>query len=237
MKVIKNLFCILFFGMFVQSAHSQILISLLFGDKLNSEGIEFGLEGGFTFMDIGALQANDRLSGFNLGLYFDIRLKESWWVYTSLIAKSEYGVSGLSDSDLALLQVAPQGEGGTHSQYINSIQLPAFIKYRFENRIYAEAGPQVGLMFRSWVQFDSDADGTQTRVRVRNNDAINNFDVGGAVGLGYRLKPGPAGMTLGIRYYQGFVNVVSGLSGSRNNYFYLKFNIPIGAGKKNDTAP
>ena len=26
--------------------HSQVLLSVIFGDKLNSEGLEFGLEGG-----------------------------------------------------------------------------------------------------------------------------------------------------------------------------------------------
>jgi hypothetical protein len=215
-----------------QFASSQVLISLIFGDKLNSDGIEFGLEGGFNYMDIGALQANDRLSGFNLGFYFDIRLEGAWHLYTGVLAKSGYGTKGLTEPDLALLQVASQGEGGTHSQYINSFQLPAFIKYRFPSRIYAEAGPQFGLMYKSWVQFDSDIDGTQTRIRVENKDAINTFDVGGAIGVGYRLKPGPAGMTLGLRYYQGFTNAIKGLSGSRNNALFLKFNIPIGAAKK-----
>lgn len=236
MKAIRKILCVLFLGMSLQSAHSQILISMLFGDKLNSESMEFGLEGGFTFMDIGALDANDRLSGFNLGLYFDIRLQGPWRLYTGFLAKSGYGARGLSEADLALLQATPQGEGGTYSQYINSFQLPAFMEYRFPNRIYAEAGPQFGLMFRSWVQFDSDADGTETRIRIENKEALNTFDVGGAMGFGYRLSPGPAGMTLGLRYYQGFTNAVKGLSGSRNSAIYLKFNIPIGAAKKSTSV-
>ena len=236
MRTLKNILCVLFFATTLHSAHSQILISMIFGEKLNSEGIEFGLEGGFAFMDIGALDADDRLSGFNLGFYFDVRLDGPWRLYTGVLAKSGYGTRGLTDSDLALLQAAPQGEAGTHSQYINSFQLPAFIKYRFPSRIYAEAGPQFGLMYKSWVQFDSDMDGTQTRIRIENKDAISTFDVGGAIGVGYRLKPGPAGMTLGLRYYQGFTNAIKGLSGSRNNFFYLKFNIPIGAGKKTNTS-
>lgn len=235
MKVKKVLFA-LFILMGLQTARSQILISMLFGDKLNSEGMEFGLEGGFTFMDIGTLDANDRLSGFNLGFYFDIRLEGPWRLYTGFLAKSGYGARGLSEADLALLQATPQGEAGTYSQYINSFQLPAFIEYRFPSRIYAEAGPQFGLMFRSWIQFDSDAEGTETRIRIENKDALNTFDVGGAIGVGYRLRPGPAGMTLGLRYYQGFTNAVKGLSGSRNNAIYLKFNIPIGAGKTAGTG-
>ncbi|MCD4788577.1 MAG: hypothetical protein K8R37_01155 [Bacteroidales bacterium] len=34
------------------SSQSQILISLILGDKLNSEGLEFGLEGGFNWSNV-----------------------------------------------------------------------------------------------------------------------------------------------------------------------------------------
>ncbi|WP_417199498.1 hypothetical protein [Bizionia sp.] len=33
----------------VQAVSSQVLITLLLGDKLNSPNIEFGLEGGYNF--------------------------------------------------------------------------------------------------------------------------------------------------------------------------------------------
>ncbi|UCE70556.1 MAG: PorT family protein [Flavobacteriaceae bacterium] len=220
----------------VQIASSQVLISLLFGDKLNSDAIEFGLEGGFNFSDLGALDANKRLTTFNLGFYFDIELKDAWRLYTGVLVKSKLGVENLSDADLLLLGVNPDQEGGTYSQYINNFLVPALIKYRFPSRIYAEAGPQFGLLYKSWVQFDSDVDGTETRIRIENKDVLNTFEVGGVIGAGYRLRPGPAGMTLGIKYYQGFTNAIKGLSGSRNNAIFLKFNVPIGAGKKRENT-
>ena len=215
-----------------QFASSQVLISLIFGEKLNSDAIEFGLEGGFNFSDLGALEADKRLSTFNLGFYFDIELKDAWRLYTGVLVKSKLGVENLSDSDLLLVGVTPEEEGGTYSQYINNFLVPALIKYRFPNRIYAEAGPQFGLLYKSWVQFDSNVDGTETRIRIENKDVLNVFEVGGVIGAGYRLRPGPAGMTLGIKYYQGFTNAIKGLSGSRNNALFLKFNIPIGTAKK-----
>lgn len=220
----------------VQIASSQVLISLLFGDKLNSDAIEFGLEGGFNFSDLGALDANKRLTTFNLGFYFDIELKDAWRLYTGVLVKSKLGVENLSDADLLLLGVNPDQEGGTYSQYIKNFLVPALIKYRFPSRIYAEAGPQFGLLYKSWVQFDSDVDGTETRIRIENKDVLNTFEVGGVIGAGYRLRPGPAGMTLGIKYYQGFTNAIKGLSGSRNNAIFLKFNVPIGAGKKRENT-
>ena len=228
--IFQRVFCSIFLLFCTCTVSSQVLISLLFGDKLNSDKIEFGLEGGFNFSQIGALDADKRLSDFNLGFYFDIRLKDSWKIYTGVLVKSKLGVAELSDSDLLLLEVSPEEEGGTYSQYINNFLVPALIKYEFPSRIYAEAGPQFGLMYNTWVQFDSDIEGTETRIRIDNEDALNKFDVGGVIGFGYRLKPGK-GITLGIKYYQGFTNVIKGVSGSRNNSIYLKCNIPIGAGK------
>jgi len=56
---------LLLLGLNVQS---QVLISLLFGDKLNSDGLEFGLEGGLNFSKISGLEANKSLRALNLGL-------------------------------------------------------------------------------------------------------------------------------------------------------------------------
>lgn len=236
MKLVK-IVAVLFFLMNLQAAHSQILISLLLGDKLNSESIEFGLEGGLGYSDIGSLDADRRLSTFNLGFYLDFRLKDAWRLYTGVLVKSKQGVDNLSNADLALLQVSPVNDSGTYAQYINNFLVPALIKYRFPNRLYAEAGPQFGLRYKSWVQFESDIDGTETRIRIENRDALNLLEVGGVLGVGYKLSPGPAGMTLGIKYYQGFTNTIEGLADSRGNSIFMKFNVPIGVGKKQEPTP
>ena len=55
--------------------NSQVLLSLVFGDKLNSDGLEFGLEGGVNWSDVSELGTKS-LANFNLGFYFDIRLKK-----------------------------------------------------------------------------------------------------------------------------------------------------------------
>ena len=232
----RTIFITLCLLLSAQSAASQVLISLIFGDKLNSDAVEFGLEGGFAFSQTGALDADEHLRTFNLGFYFDIRLKKSWRLYTGVLVKSKLGVEDLSDADLVLLGVTREEEGGTYSQYINNFLVPALVRHRFPNRIYAELGPQFGLNYKGWVQFESDVDGTETRIRIDNKDALNTFEVGGVIGAGYRLRPGPAGMTLGVKYYQGFTNAVKGLSGSRNSAIFLKFSIPIGAAKKSETG-
>lgn len=60
----------------ISSAHSQVLISLIFGDKLNSPFLEFGLEGGINLSDISNLESSGMNPGFNLGFYFDIKSRK-----------------------------------------------------------------------------------------------------------------------------------------------------------------
>src|SRR5215203_5296760 len=78
------------------ASNSQILISILFGDKLNSGKIEFGLTGGANWSTIQNLEGANSLAGFNLGFYFDIKLKNpSWMLNTGVIVKSTMGADEL----------------------------------------------------------------------------------------------------------------------------------------------
>jgi len=62
-------------------------------------------------------------------------------------------------------------------------------------------------------------------------DKINKIDAGMMAGIGYRLFKG-TGWTIGAKYYYGFVNVFKGMPGTKNSSFFIKMNIPIGAGEK-----
>ncbi|WP_298534163.1 porin family protein [uncultured Algibacter sp.] len=212
------------------SMQSQVLLSLIFGDKLNSEGLEFGLEGGMNLSSISNIEGNKPLSKFNLGFYFDIRLKNQWNLYTGVLVKSKLGDNNLSENDLNFLEITPEPEDGRYSQNAEYFLIPALIKYSFKNRIYAEAGPQIGYMRKAWVEFNSDVSGVEIRKKVSNTDKLNRIDAGVAFGAGYKLLP-KNGMTVGIRYYLGLANVYKGHNDFKHNSLFLKVNIPIGAEK------
>jgi len=212
------------------SANSQILISLIFGDKLNSEGMEFGLEGGANFSNISGFQSNKYLSSLALGFYFDIRLKNQLSLNTGVMVKSTYGIDKLSAADLTMLNARTFSDPGDYSLQLNYFHVPALLRYKFKNHIYAEAGPQIGLMYKSYIQYKSDYENQEARIRSYNKDDINRIDVGGMIGLGYTLEKG-TGLTLGVKYYYGFVDVVKDIPGTKNSSFLLKINIPIGREK------
>ena len=77
MKKYLLLCYILFTGL---SAQSQVLITLLFGDKLNTPELEFGLEGGVMWSKISEMDSQKYLVNWNLGFYFDILIKKQWFL-------------------------------------------------------------------------------------------------------------------------------------------------------------
>ena len=232
----KNIliFVFILFGIVAQS---QILITLLLGDKLNSDGLEFGLVGGGNWSTISGFETNSHLSTFNLGFYFDIRIKNQWSVYTGVLVKSNLGTNNFTDNDLKTLNadiyhnIDSISLVGDYSQRLNYFLVPILLKYKFKNHLYIEGGTQLGLMYKSWVEFNADIDGRDGTLKEYNREEINKIEAGAMIGLGYKLMKG-TGWTVGVNYYYGFVDVYKNVSNTKNSSLFVKLCIPIGAGEK-----
>jgi hypothetical protein len=216
----------------IQLTYSQVLISLLFGDKLNSEKLEFGLDGGFNFSSMSDFESSKTLSTFNLGFYFDILLKNQWYVNTGVLVKSNVGLNKLTEDDVAILD--PDGsylEFGTYSQRISYFHVPVTIKYRFKNHFFINAGPQVALRTKAQLKFEGEENNKAIEVNTDNRDLFTRLEAGIIAGVGYKLKKGK-GMNVGIKYMYGLTDVLKDDQyTSRNRSFYLSVGIPIGRGK------
>ena len=219
------------------SAQSQVLITLLLGDKINSDGLEFGLEGGMNWTQVSGFETTDYGKKWNLGFYFDIRIKNQLSLYTGVLVKSNMGVDNFTKNDLMKLdayiykdQSGAETEG-KYSHKMNYFLVPVLFKYKFKNQIHIAAGPQFGLMYKSWIEFNSDIDGKEAVIKDYNTDKINKIDAGVVAGLGYRLLKGK-GWTISTKYYYGFVNVYKNISNTKNRAFFIEVCIPIGAAKK-----
>ncbi len=218
---------IILFLFFSYRIQSKVLIALLLGDKLNTGKIEFGLDGGFNYSSLTGLETNNYDTSFYLGFYFDIKMKENWYLNTGFLVKSTLGIDELSEDDLEFLQATTYDTEGKYKQQMSYWILPVLAKYKFKNHIYAELGLQFGLMRKAWIEFNSDIDGKSARIKETNTDMLNRFDTGIVAGTGLRLLKG-IGWTVGVRYYYGFVDVYKERSGTKNNSLFLKLNIPMG---------
>lgn len=227
----KKSYIILLLLLVVGSLKSQVLISLLLGDKLNSDGLEFGIEGGVNHSFINGLETKRMLSTFNLGFYFDIRVKNQWFFYTGVLVKADMGVNKLTTNDLIKLNIDDYPEEGNYRQIVNYFLVPTLAKYKFKNRFYVEAGPQFGLMYKPYVRYDATYDSKEAQLKQYNTDDINRIDAGLLGGFGYQFLKGWE-MSIGLKYYYGLVDVYKNIPGSNNNSLFIKANIPIGAGKQ-----
>jgi hypothetical protein len=218
--------------------HGQILISLLLGDKLNSGGMEFGLDGGVNFSTIHGLNPSGSRTGFNLGFYFDIKLKDPSWIFhTGVLVKSSMGAEDIPVYSLNNIDLDNAFSGGSVKRKLGYFNIPAMIKYKAKNNFFVEAGPMFGLMNKSKDEFVASINKKDDLTYTLDiKDRYHPLDFGLMIGTGYRLLRGN-GMNLAIRYYLGLVDITidDTTAAQYNRTLYIALGIPIGAAKKQST--
>lgn len=245
----KYVFFVAFVFFTVQLAQSQVLISLLLGNKLNTDKLKFGLDGGVSFSNISNVSnitypgvEASTATNYYIGFYFDILLKEhtNWYVHTGVLVKSTMGVkleppyqldTGNAQVDEDLNNVFTTGDVNRKISYF---YVPILARYKFENNIFVEGGPMIGWQRnKSEDIFTANVEGGDLTYEVDTHKDFHRIDFGLEFGLGYQLKIFH-GMNFGVRYYQGLgdISVAHYDVAQRNSAWYLFTSIPIGAGLK-----
>jgi len=233
MKKTILIFLLVFIG---YSANSQVLISLLLGDVLNSDKIEFGLDGGVNFANIANLDPGKSLALFNLGFYFDIKLKEQLMLHTGVLVKSNQGADMLDPYSLNNPNLDEVFSTGHITRKINNFSVPIMLKYRFAGLFHLEAGPMLALRTKGYDEFKNtiiDAEDVTYKLDIKDN--YKRIDAGIMVGAGFKLsKKIPKSSQIGIRYYYGLVDPLIENTGKSQNFssLYLYFSLPIGTHSK-----
>lgn len=228
----KNILLFIFL-IISQLGNSQILISIIFGDKLNSPNMEFGLEGGWAGTSINGLESQSYAHNLNLGFYFDIRLKQELWLKTGVMVKSSSGSGDLSAIDVKTLypEISTIADSGSYSQALGQFNVPILIKYRFQNHLYCVFGPQISLLTKAKLNYEHSYENIILNTSINNTNSFNRFDIGLSAGFGYTFKMWQ-GMNVGVRYYLGLTDITRGNSKKHTSSgFLVKLDIPIGKDK------
>jgi len=230
----KKVLLILVLLLSSRPANGQVLIALLFGDKLNTGKIEFGLDGGLNLASIGGIDQSGNLKAFNLGFYFDVKLgSPSWMIHTGVIVVSTMGADGVPVYSLNDPELDTEFNGGSVTRKLSYFSVPVMIKYRSASRFHAEGGLQFGLLHGAEDVFSNEVPDQGDLAYTRKiRDQYHPLDAGVVVGAGYRLL-GANGITLSVRYYFGFIDVVidDATPSQFNRSIYFTAGIPIGASK------
>jgi hypothetical protein len=223
------------FLLFPAVLNSQVLITILLGDALNTDKIEFGLIGGMNRSYINTISGADGMNNFNLGFYFHILMKNNSYLSTGVLVKSNVGATGMPTYSLGDENFDAVFREGTLTKKIPSFYVPILFHQRFNNRWYIEAGPQLGLIHKPVDIFDASTLGGDAEFKLEVKEQYKHIDAGLVGGVGYKFKKEIKSMAVGINYYYGLVDVSADPAQTIKNsaiYFYMK--IPIGVGKKEE---
>jgi hypothetical protein len=238
MKTILKLCFIFIFISASSTSKAQILISLLFGDALNTDKIEFGLTTGLNrswWLDV---DESSGLNSFDLGFYFHINMFETSYLSTGVLVKSNVGARGMPTypvGDPEFDDVFAEGELTTK---VNYFYVPILWHQRFNNRFFLEGGFHLGLRNKAYDYFDlEDTFGGDMEYKTDVSDDYTRFDGGLMAGMGYKLKKQLKSTAIGINYYYGLINV-SKLPDTKikNSSLYFYVRIPIGTKPKEEKA-
>lgn len=215
------------------TSNGQILISLIFGDKLNSENIEFGLDGGYSINSLTGFSEGSPAYTVNLGMYFDFKVSEHWFIHTGVIIRSKNGIRNLPAYSVGVPEFDAFLEDATLARELKYFYVPGLLRYKFTNHMFLEAGPQFGLLAKAEDHLELDLNNGSDKLQYERNltSDYNRIDAGITVGTGIKLRHG-TGITTGIRYYFGLTNTLKDASiYQANRIGYVYVSIPIGRHK------
>lgn len=230
-KLFKTSLIALLF-LFPPLLNAQVLISLIFGEALNSDKIEFGLAGGMTRSYLNSIPGSKGMNTFDLGFYFHILMKKNSYLSTGVHVKSNVGATGMPTYPLGDADFDSVFYGGTLSKKIPVFYVPIMFHQRFNNRWYIELGPQLGLVYKAKDIFEIEKLEGDLNYTTVVQEQYKRIDVGMAGGVGYKFKQQIKSMAVGITYYYGLMDlskVPEYKITPSAIYFYVK--IPIGAKK------
>ena len=212
-------------------ASSQILIALLFGEKLNTGTLEFGITVNPGLTNISDLEGDARF-GFNFGIYLNIKCSEKFYVHIDGIAKGVLGTENLAPYPAGSDTLNKLFEGGEVERHIKTFSLPVLARYRAGKKLYLDAGIQANWMLKSKDIFTAEVNENELTYTIPISDDVTMLDFGMAAGFHYKFKDDKGSMGMGIRYYQGFTDILKSYEGNQvNTAWHLVVTIPIGTGK------
>jgi hypothetical protein len=142
------------------------------------------------------------------------------------------GASGIPVYSLGNEDLDSVFAGGNINRKISYFNVPIEIKYKFKKHFYVDVGFQLGLMYKAFDEFNNTViDKDDLTYTYDIEDEITRLDVGVSGGLGYKLMKG-TGINLGIRYYNGLVDIYKDGRKGYNSSLYFYVEIPVGANKK-----
>jgi hypothetical protein len=229
----KKIFTLLLLACLCKQTSAQVIIALLFGKKLNTGKLGFGLVLSPSLTNVNGTEGDYR-AALSLGLYFNIEVNKNLFLHLEAIPKGAFGAKDLPVYSTGNDSLDNLFRSGSIERKIQTLSLPLLVHYRIKNSLFLVGGPQVDLITKVKDNFEAKVNENPLNYLVKVTDQFTRFDLAVNVGLMYQFKK-DQGMGIGLRYYYGMTDILKTEEGTQvSSAFMLNITIPIGAGKANE---
>jgi len=226
-------FCFLFIlcTFSTSTSQAQVLMSLIFGDKLNNENNLFGVHVDYSWNTMSGVNADGTMKSFNMGLFFTHKLDENWHLNVEMLAKYQRGADGIPFYDLGDPNLNAFYKDAKVLRKINYLSIPAALRYAYNGKYFIELGPQLSFHTKAKDVLEVDLPQGDMTLDVDIRDQVQRFEFGFLTGIGMYIDKERVN-ALGVRFQGGFSDVMKNLDGNQHNsQVAIYANLPIGRGK------
>ena len=233
----KKSIIVAFFVLFlVNMANAQVLIAILFGDKLSSEKFELGIRLAGNFAGLTNITDSKTRRGLGFGLYGTIKMNEKFSLQPEFLFRSPMGAKGISPVLTGDPNLDPLIVDADVTTQLTYISIPVLAKYSFRENVSFGIGPQFGILTSAknkYVAEVFEADDLVFNDNVKSQ--FQSFDVGLVFNLEFKLQR-KKGINVNLRYYLGLTDTIKNNPGDavKNSVIQIAVGIPMGKKEKDE---
>jgi hypothetical protein len=208
------------------------IIVLILGDKVATEQFHLSIDGAINLSSFPGLEESKMGGGVNFGLGTHIKLGEKWHLkpeFKPLSRKKAKSVNSITP--------VPGEINVSESTFsLNYIDVPVFLQYNINPRLYVSAGPQISfLTSATQISTGKMEDGKESTIRIDAESFFDNIDFSFPVEAGYTLslknKKTTSTMDINIfaRYEYGFMEIFKDpeTGSSKISLFQIGLSMPF----------
>ena len=233
----KIILLALFFSLGAGAANGQVLLGILFGDKLASEDFHIGLTAGANVSDISGVDDSSSKVGLVLGLLAEWKLSDRLYLQPELLPFYYTGAKNMPPGGLEdVPELEDEVQDKARQTNLKYFEIPILFKYAIgDRRWHLGAGPQIGFLTSAKDEYT----GVFTydiSITADRKDMLNSTDAGVAFVLEYKMGHGPFATGVTARYYLGLTDLIKDNTGEALYNRVLTIGATLAMGGVDDFA-
>jgi hypothetical protein len=216
-------------------AHSQVLIALLFGDKLNSDRFQLGIQLAGNFQNVTGWEGTGNRFAVGFGIYGELKLTEKLSLQPELLFKDPRGADGVPGHTFDNPDLDPLLADATVSMKLAYVSIPILLKYHLNPQLSIGFGPQIGILSSAKNVYTAPVEGSgDLSFKEDLSPYLNDIDMALGFNLEYKLMKTKRPLRIGLRYYLGLTDIIKDNPGSpvRHSVIQINLGIPVGKAPK-----